>query len=42
MGVGKTGDSIKEGTYWDEHCVLHVSGESMESTPEAKTTLYVS
>ena len=33
---------IKKGTCWDEHWVLlYVSDESMGSTYEAKTTLYV-
>ena len=31
---------IEEGTCWDEFCVLYISDESRESTPEAKTTLY--
>ena len=33
---------IKEGTCWDEPCVLYASDESLGSTPEAETTLYVS
>ena len=33
---------IEEGIYRDEHWVLYVSDESQDSTPEAKTTLYVS
>ena len=33
---------IEEGTCWDEYWVLYVSDKSWESTPEAKTTLYVS
>ena len=33
--------SSEEGTCGDEHWVLYVSDESQESTPEAKTTLYV-
>ena len=41
MGEGKV-IGIDEGTCWDEHWVLRVSDESLESTPEAKTTLYVS
>ena len=32
---------IKEGTFWDEHWVSCVREESLGSTPEAKTTLYV-
>ena len=32
----------EEDTCWGEHWVLYVSDESRESTPEAKTTLYVS
>ena len=31
---------IKEGTCWDEHWVLCVSNESLNSTPETITTLY--
>ena len=31
---------IKEGT-WDEHGVLYVSDESLNSTPETNITLYV-
>ena len=40
---GKMGDGwmgIEEGTCWDKHWVLHVSKESWEFTPKAKTTLY--
>ena len=32
---------IKEGTCWDEHWVLYVSDESLDSPPKAKTKLYV-
>ena len=32
---------IKEGTYWGEHWVLSVSGESLNTTPEIIITLYV-
>ena len=32
---------IKEGTCWDEHWVSYVRDESLGSTPEAKTTMYV-
>ena len=32
---------IEEGTCWDEHWVLYVSNESWESTPEAKSTVYI-
>ena len=32
---------IKESTFRDEHWVSHVSDESLGSTPEAKTILYV-
>ena len=32
---------IKEGTCWDEHWVLYVSDESLNSTPETNTILYV-
>ena len=35
------GEGNKEGTFQDEQWVLHVSDESLGSTPEAKTTLYV-
>ena len=31
----------KEGTCQDEHWVLYVSDESLGSTPETNTTLYV-
>ena len=34
------GDGIKRGI-WDEHWVLYVSDESLNSTPETNTTLYV-
>ena len=32
---------IKEGTLQSEHWVSYVRDESLASTPEAKTTLYV-
>ena len=32
---------IKEGTFQGEHWVSYVRDESLGSTPEAKTTLYV-
>ena len=32
---------IKEGTFPDEHWVSYVRDESLGSTPEVKTTLYV-
>ena len=32
---------IKEGIYGDEHWVLYVSDESINSTPEINITLYV-
>ena len=38
---GKWVMGIKEGTCWDEHLVLYIRDESLDSTPEAKTTLYV-
>ena len=38
-GGGEWVMGIEEGTCWDEHWVLHVSDESWESTPEAKSTL---
>ena len=31
---------IKEGT-WDEHWLLHISDESLNSTPETNITLHV-
>ena len=31
---------IKEGTCWDEHWLLHVSYESVGSTPETNIALY--
>ena len=40
-GLGERGKwvmGIEEGTYWDEHWVLHVS--LGESTPKTKSTLY--
>ena len=32
---------IKEDTCWDEHWVLYVSDELLNSTPETTITLYV-
>ena len=32
---------INEGTYYDVHWVLHVSDESLNSTPETSITLHV-
>ena len=32
---------IEEGTRYDEYWVLHVSDESLNSTPETNTALYV-
>ena len=32
---------MKEGTSWDEHWVLYVRDESLNSTPETNFTLYV-
>ena len=43
MGVGEWGKrvmGIKESTCWDGYGVLYVRDESLDSTPEAKTTLY--
>ena len=37
----KWGMGIEEGTCWAEHWVLHVSDKSLDSTPEARTALYV-
>ena len=33
------GMGIKEGTCWDEHCMLYVSDESLNSTFETSTTI---
>ena len=38
---GKWMMGVKEGTFQDEHWVSYVRNESLGSTPEAKTTLYV-
>ena len=43
-GAGERGKwvmGIEEGTCWDEHRVSSVSDESWESTPQAKSTLYI-
>ena len=40
-GLNKWLRGIKEGTCWDEHWMFHVSEESLGSTPETNTTLYV-
>ena len=40
-GWAKWGMDIQEGICWDEHGALHVSDESLNSTPESHTTLYV-
>ena len=32
---------IEEDTRWDEHWVSYISDESLGSTPETNTTLYV-
>ena len=32
---------IKEDTGWNEDWVLYVGDELLDSTPEAKTTLYI-
>ena len=32
---------IEEGTCWDEHWVLHVSDEPLNSTPDTMITVYV-
>ena len=32
---------IKENTCWDEHGVLYVNDESLNSTPETNIALYV-
>ena len=44
MGVERWGKwvvGIEEGTCWDEHWVLYEIDESLGSTPEATTMLYV-
>ena len=41
MGWVKWVTDNKEGTFRDDHWVSHVRDESLGSTPEAKTTLYV-
>ena len=40
-GCAKSVMGTKEGTSWDEHWVLHVSDESLGSTPETNITLWV-
>ena len=40
-GRGEWVMGIEEGTFWDEHWVLHVSDESLGSTPETNITLWV-
>ena len=40
-GCAKWVMGMKEGTCWDEYWVLYVSDESVNSTPETNTTLYV-
>ena len=32
---------IKEGTCWDEHWVLYINDESLNSTPKTNTILYM-
>ena len=32
---------IKEGTYYDEHLMLYISDESLDSTHETNVILYV-
>ena len=42
MGTwAKRAKGIKEDTCWDEHWVLYVSDESLNSVPETVITLYV-
>ena len=41
VGCGKWVMGLKEGTCWDEHWVLYVSDESLNSTPETNSILYV-
>ena len=47
MGWGWKGEcvkwvtGIKEGTFQDEHWVSYIRDESLGSTPEGKTILYV-
>ena len=40
-GWAKWVRGIKEGTCWDEHWVLYVNDESLGSTLETSTTVYV-
>lgn len=40
-GCAKWVTGIKGGTCWDEHWMLFVSDGSLSSTPETKTTLYI-
>ena len=40
-GCAKWVMGIQEGSCWDEHWVLHVSDESLNSTPETSITLHV-
>ena len=35
------GDGVKDGTVCDDQWVLYGSGESLNSTPDTNTTLYV-
>ena len=39
-GWAKWARGIEKDTCWDEHCVLHVGGESLDCTPEIITVLY--
>ena len=41
MEGGGRGMGIKEGTWFDEHWVLYVSDESLNSISETNTKLYV-
>uniref|UniRef100_A0A452S5U7 Uncharacterized protein n=1 Tax=Ursus americanus TaxID=9643 RepID=A0A452S5U7_URSAM len=41
VGDGVTVMGVEEGTCWDEHGVLYASDESLNSTPETNTTLYI-
>ena len=40
-GMGKLVMIIKEGTFCNEHWVLYATDESLNSTPETNSTLYV-
>ena len=35
------GDGYQEGTYYDDHWMLYVSDDSLNSTPETNIAMYV-